>query len=436
MIVSSSDLPLQLIAFYGSSLPPIDTAIPRDSRSLPPHQEKTPPMPPHLEITIPQTTTSTTNPTTTYYTIILSTPLRKSTLQKRYSDFPPLHGALTAQHPNDTPPPAQLPPKSWSLFKSTSTSPELVEQRRRGLETYLQAVQSSPDARWRETAAWRAFLQLPSVPSSNNASTSANGGKNANRSANGTTPKIDVIIDPSVWLDIHRDAKSALRSARLATTARDQAATAQAQHEAAAEAKKCLVRASTMIATLDAGLSSLSGGKDGSDTARRKLAGDDDDRETRGPRLGDGEIRRRRDLLASARKEMDGIETALAATSTRISSTGAETAAAPAGARAQLLSHPSSRSSRVLGARTPVPETDKTRELDNVGVLQLQQQVMAAQDEDVSELTRTVGRMREMGVRIGEEVGAQNEMLGMLEDDVGRVGDKVRVARERVGKIK
>ena len=87
-------------------------------------------------------------------------------------------------------------------------------------------------------------------------------------------------------------------------------------------------------------------------------------------------------------------------------------------------------SGRVLGR-----ESDKTRALDNQGVLQLQTQMMQEQDEDVMVLARAVARQRELGMQIQEELVVQNEMLGMLDEDVTRVQGKMDVASKRIGKI-
>jgi regulator of vacuolar morphogenesis len=94
---------------------------------------------------------------------------------------------------------------------------------------------------------------------------------------------------------------------------------------------------------------------------------------------------------------------------------------------------PSSSSRRVLGA--PAQETDKTRELDNEGVLQLQQQIIAEQDEDLVDLTTVVRRMKEMGVMINTEIVEQNAMLGLFEEDVERVDGKIKIAKKRIDKI-
>jgi hypothetical protein len=73
---------------------------------------------------------------------------------------------------------------------------------------------------------------------------------------------------------------------------------------------------------------------------------------------------------------------------------------------------------RVLGA--PAKETERTRELDNEGVLQLQQQIIKEQDEDLVDLTTIVKKMKDMGVQINEEIVEQNALLGMFDEDVTR----------------
>ena len=358
-----------------------------------------------VEISIPNTQTSPTPKPYTIYNITLRLPLRSFTLQKRYSDFTTLHTLLTSQA--GAAPPAPLPSKSW--FTRTTSSPELTEERRKGLETYLKAINESNDERWRNTSAWRTFLNLPSnTISRSNTSSTLRG------ALNGSQP----ITDPVVWLDHHRDLKSQLHDARLHLTRRDQAPTAQAQHEASAQAKKFLVRAGTMLQTLDTGLANPSSASSWGT-----------------PRLGEGELRRRRDLLSSAKREKEGLETLLSAmvAKSAIDKTVADKSEStsllggPAAAAAASTHKPSG---RVLGK-----ESDRTRALDNQGVLQLQKQMMHEQDEDVMVLARAVARQKELGEQIQEELVVQNEMLGMLDEDVTRVQGKMDVARKRIGKI-
>jgi len=368
-------------------------------------------MAPAVEIAIPTTTVSASSPPYTVYTITLRQPLRSWTVSKRYSDFTTLHSALTSQC-NNTAPPASLPQKSW--FKKTVSSPELTETRRKQLEEYLRKIHTTGDARWRNCAAWRQFLNLPNINSESAAGKIAAA---AMKSADLQAP----VTDATIWLDVHRDLKLQLRDARAHLTRRDQAGFAQEQHEASGEARRCLVRAGTMLISLDSGLSKMGEQDTG---------------------LGQGELRRRKDLVTASKKERDALENVLNTFTPKNTGSGHEPAAATTLEKESLFRSGSgtslansvapSSSRRVLGAK----ETDRTRELDNTGVLQLQKQIMEEQDADVVDLTKVVMRMKGMGIQISDELQLQNEMLGMLDQDVDRLDDKLRVAKKRIDKIK
>lgn len=231
-----------------------------------------------------------------------------------------------------------------------------------------------------------------------------------------------VASDPGVWLDLHREMKGQLHDARLFLGRRDGATTAQGQYEAGANAKRCLVKAAGLIGNLEEGL---------------KIMTDSEKRGEGNSRLGTGELRRRRDLLGSAKVEREGLEklaVSLAVKNQNVKGEGAGGAVATAQDKNALFGPGVSRpSGRVLGA--PVPETDKTRELDNEGVLQLQKQMVQDQDLDVEELAKIVRRQREMGLAIHGELELQNEMLKRVDEDVDRVGRKIDIAKKRVGKI-
>ncbi|KAI8215555.1 Vacuolar morphogenesis protein 7-like protein [Colletotrichum sp. SAR 10_76] len=366
-------------------------------------------MAPPAEISIPSTILSTGEAKPyTLYNITLRLPLRSFVVQKRYSDFATLHQSLTEQV--GAPPPKPLPGKSW--FKSTVSSPDLTEQRRQGLEAYLRAIAESPDRRWRDTSAWRSFLNLPSTGgggSTSNSAASAHGLITSGRAG---------AADPTTWLDLHREMKSNLHEARLSLSRRDAAAennNSTAAAEAGAAAKRALVKAGTLIGNLTAGLR----------TMQEKGA------------LGDGELRRRRDLLSSARVDREGLERL----SNSMSQNGraAREGWASSGDKAALLGGASGSSSgartggRVLGA--PLPETERTRELDNDGVVLLQRQMMSEQDEQVNTLAAIVRRQKEMGLQINDEVEAQTKMLDRVNEDADRVGGKIKVANRRIGKF-
>ncbi|KAF2875574.1 Phox homologous domain-containing protein [Massariosphaeria phaeospora] len=379
-----------------------------------------------LKITIPAAHTSHEGKTFTEYEVRINHPFPRTstTLQKRYSDFNALDSALRSQV--GAPPPAPLPPKSWLGgglgilgFGSTASSPALIETRRQGLEKYLQAIETGEDGRWRMAKVYRDFLGL-------NDRLDAKPDKFP-----GSQFGKDRVRDSSDWLDKYSEVKSHLQDVRKQLTLREQATAATAQHEAGAAAKKGLLRAGTLISALEEGLQRL-GGKPGDDWG--------------GDRLGDGEIRRRRDYISAIRKERDGLDSVLntMAVKSAVSGSGASSSTSSAAVTSEQksalfksgsASHqqaPSGR--RVLGA--PAKETERTRELDNEGVLQLQRQIIREQDEDVVDLTTVVRRMKEMGVQINQEIVEQNAMLGLLGEDVERVGGKLEVGKKWMKKIR
>ena len=336
-------------------------------------------MAPLLDLSIPDTSTSDSTKPFTLYHVSVNLPLRSFVLPKRYSDFTALHEAITSAVGSS--PPAALPRKSW--LTRTTSSPELTEQRRAGLEMYVRAINESPDDRWRNTDAWKAFLHLPQGTSS----------------AASTTEKASssgIVTDSTVWLEVFRELKGHLREARLHLERRDQAQRAQDQHENSALAKKCLIKAGGAIYGLEEGL---------------KHAGD-----TESSRLGSGELRRRKDLVSTAKKEKEGLE---ALANALLSKKGGGAAATDHDKAALFASQKiTQKSGRVLGGNAP--ETEQTRELDNEGVFQLQKQIMADQDMSVEQLRTIVARQKDMGVAINNELEEQNVMLKMMDEDVDR----------------
>jgi regulator of vacuolar morphogenesis len=94
-----------------------------------------------------------------------------------------------------------------------------------------------------------------------------------------------------------------------------------------------------------------------------------------------------------------------------------DTAVASIQDKDKLMSSAKPRSGgRVLGK-----ETDKTRELDNQGVLQLQKQTIDSQDKSVEELLKIVSRQKELGIAINNELEVQNQLLSMADEDVDRL---------------
>lgn len=391
----------------------------------------------NLDLSIPTTSVASApgKPHTVYH-VTVRLPLRTLTLKKRYSEFVELHARLT-ELCGGTPPPRPLPPKHY-FFTSTLNNPALTEERRAALEAYLRAIIADPDPRWRDSPAWRTFLSLPSSWTTSTAGGTAGGGALGGKGGGGgQNMPTGPITDAALWLDTHREAKALLHDARMHLARREQAGAATTeQHESSAAAKRSLVKAGALLSALDAGLRELArgGGGGGGGGARRN---------EKAPEILEGELRRRRDLVATARKDKAGLESlanSLAARRTGTSPAISGMGETPSADKAQLFAGSASQAQagrgrgggRVLGAPQ---ETERTRELDNEGVLQLQKQIFREQDQGLENLLKIVRRQKEMGIAIGEEVETQIEIMRQLEDDVDRVNAKTIVARKRADKV-
>lgn len=209
------------------------------------------------------------------------------------------------------------------------------------------------------------------------------------------------------------------------------------------------MRAGSLIGALEEGLRNLgdqSGGKNGVGNGKSHD----------GMVLGDGELRRRKDLLVNSRKEKDGLEDLLNAMAAK---GRLDTAVASIEDKEALVGSsnnngsngnrkPGARSGRVLGK-----ETERTRELDNQGVLQLQRETMEDQDLGLEELRKIVARQRELGVAINGELQVQSDLLRLADEDADRyvfflesmgygqeanlysLQRKVDIGKKRLGKI-
>lgn len=112
----------------------------------------------------------------------------------------------------------------------------------------------------------------------------------------------------------------------------------------------------------------------------------------------------------------------------------------------QLSGKVSASSSEVAGFGTPTggnawgapKETNDTRFLDNQGILKMQQDTMTQQDQDLGSLSQSIAVQKQLALAIGNEVEEQNVLLDDLEDDVDRVGGrlrKVNKATQRLAKM-
>ncbi|KAL2270490.1 hypothetical protein VTJ83DRAFT_2674 [Remersonia thermophila] len=370
-------------------------------------------MAPPLEISIPTTSLHTPSDGSkpyTLYNITLRLPLSSFVVQRRYSDFAALHRELTALV--GAPPPAPLPAKSW--LRSTVSSPELTEQRRQGLEAYLRAVAEPPDRRWRDTPAWRAFLNLPALPSGRASLASGQGvvlPAVGLRDAN-----VAAASDPATWVDLNKEMKRELKAAQAALERREHATEPAEQLEAEAAARKALIRAGSLLGPLEEGLAVM------------KDKG----------RLGPGEYNRRKGVLEAAKGEKEGLDQL--ATQKLVRRNAADPAGGLAGAggassegdgRARLLQTQAPRrpAGRQLGR--PLPETERTRELDNEGVLQLQKETMREQDEDLDVLAQVLRRQNTLARAMLQHIEEDNELLDEASARADSLQRKLAVGNRR-----
>ncbi|KAL6056930.1 Syntaxin [Balamuthia mandrillaris] len=80
-------------------------------------------------------------------------------------------------------------------------------------------------------------------------------------------------------------------------------------------------------------------------------------------------------------------------------------------------------------------ETEETRDLDNRGLLSLQEQKMREQDKLLDMLGESVDRQKEIAIGIGQEVDEHNALLDDLDHEVERTNSRVQRATNRVTRI-
>lgn len=265
-----------------------------------------------------------------------------------------------------------LPPKSW--FKSKNV--EFLDDRRRGLEVFLRRLVKIPH--FYSSAALLEFLQLQKVgPSSKGG---AGGGVTAAAS----------------WDDQVASISQMLKTARSNVVA----GTAERY-----ENQKLVLTAQTRYAQLEKSLNEPS---------------------AVGEKNSDNEHRRKRTQLMDLQKLLKQVVTQLSAQTGSETSSGAST---PLTGTMSSSQRGTGRRGRVLG------ETDKTRELNNTGLVQLQKDSFQEQDESLRQMLGTIQRQKELGEAIRQEVDLQNERLDELNGEVELTGARLKNAQRQVGKF-
>ncbi|KAI9489971.1 Phox homologous domain-containing protein [Zychaea mexicana] len=326
----------------------------------------------------------------TVYQVQVHAAVRNWIIWKRYSEFAKLNSTLTALFPKH-PPPVPLPGKS--IFPSTFSSLDKIQERRRGLEDYLRGILSSRDDRWRQTDAWREFLGVPS-----------------GRPLDATT-----MYTSENWLDEYNEMTSTAREIRSLINKRGAHAARNeisASHNCTMQAKKLLLLLSTRLSNLESGLSGLAMGTG--------IGGEGS--------MAEGELRRRQDMLYTLKNEKD--------TLLKLVNTATTSFQRPQQQQRQQSQRGTNGRAFGAQAKALMNETEETRGLDNEGLMQYQQQVMQDQDQQVEQFSAILARQRQLGLAIGDELETQNEVLDELDTGVDRTNVKLKFAKKKLGAIK
>jgi regulator of vacuolar morphogenesis len=337
------------------------------------------------------------------YRIEIQANVRSWQMWRRYSEFVDLHTELTKS--TGSTPPAALPPKhSLSIFRSKD-DPKLTEERRSGLETYLRAILSAKDDRWRESFVFRDFLGVPV-------------GKDVGSAGGGSYSGQQ--FTSSSWLDEHTDLQNSLRDIRAEINKRDALSDrgdVSGAHTTNVQAKKRLAGVFSRVGALGKGIETLG------------IAG-----------MAEGELRRRTDMVSRLQDECEALAkmVSVARNTSKLYAMG-EPNKAPETDRAALMggigATGSNKPRRVFGQQLPAQETEETRPLDDAGIMQLQAQKMDQQDEQVAGLSAILHRQKQLGLAISNEIREQIDLLDDLNNEVDRVGGKLTGAKKQLNRL-
>lgn len=338
----------------------------------------------------------------TVYQIEVQGPVRSWKVWKRYSEFVELDVEL-AKATGESPP-APLPPKhafQISLsFRRSINDEKLLEERKVGLETYLRAIVSAKDPKWRDNLSFREFLNAP------RANTSSVGDGNTSQ------------FTTSSWLDEQADLLTMARDIRADLNKRDalsERSDVQGAHTAGVSAKRKLSALVLRVGGLAKGLAELA------------MSG-----------MSQGELQRRNDMVARLQDDCEKLGKMVVAA--RQNSRGPERVLPSAADRDSLLNQGSQPGGtrafgRVFGQKQAPQETTETRSLDSQGLLQLQSTQMEQQDEQLSQLSSILRRQNQIGVAIGSEIAQQIEMLDQLGTELDSTGAKLTNARKQMNRL-
>lgn len=339
-------------------------------------------MEPITQIGIPEAREVSTPTRFILYVISVKGPVRSWTVQRRYSEFANLHKKLT-ELKNLT---VQFPPKSLFNF------PEFLAERKISLERYLQHILSNTDNIWRRSKAWHEFLNLPETQLRSN-------------QINYNTASA---IDHTKWIQEYENLRGFFTEIRAFLHEKDrfiQRGNISGAQSSKFQARKGLKMAKEALDTLETALNQ--------DLPHNSVSA--------------GEVNRRKDLLLNMKDELKRLEDLVHQTKPNMNEESS--------ARKELLQARPERPKSLRTFGVAPLETEKTRILDNQGILTLQQEQLKQQDSHIESLSLIIKRQREIGIAISNELENQNAMLGQLNDQVDRVDESISTADKKMKRI-
>ncbi|CCJ31400.1 unnamed protein product [Pneumocystis jirovecii] len=282
-------------------------------------------------------------------------------------------------------PPVEFPPKHYLL--NVLSKPSMIEERRKKLETYVVAIQCSEDACWRLSPSWRQFLRLPVYVFERH---------------------IDLVDNSIVqcpdqpWIRTFHQTKLLLQEAK-----RDISRQRYSDGVIASQA----IRAASMKVFSDVRKALERLNQDLNDTNAQIT-------------IGERELWRRKDLLDDMKRECDFLEHIIHTNNQAKQDT-------------PLVTRSWQDHEQVLWRNTSrIPETGRTRELNTVGLIHLQKDILAEQDKQLSSFLPILREQKDMIAAISDELDIQNDMLKELDESVQKTNIKLKSVKKKCEQMK
>ncbi|KAG5519325.1 hypothetical protein PMAC_001950 [Pneumocystis sp. 'macacae'] len=336
-----------------------------------------------IKLSIPSTDTVLDPKPYTVYLLHVQLAVQFYVLKKRYSEFRILHEELLEV--TGRVPPVEFPPKHYLL--NVLSKPSIIEERRRKLETYVVTIQCVEDACWRLSPSWRQFLRLPVYAFEQHIN----------------------LIDNSIiqcpdqpWIRMFHQTKLLLQEVKRDISRQrysDSITTSQAVWTAS---MRDFSKVREILERLD---------QDLNDT-------------NTGITIEERELWRRKDLLHDMKRECDFLEHIIYAN--KQIKHDMPLVAQSWQDHKQISLHNTSR----------IPETGRTRELNSIGLIHLQKDILAEQDEQLTSFLPILREQKDMAAAISDELDIQNDMLKELDESVQKTNIKLKFVKKKCEQLK